>query len=103
MLKLLRNHPHPQQISISDYKFTYSEFLINGHTGFALWSILKNALGKELSRIPLPVDFNEPLSFIQRMSEVLEYSSLLDSAATIQSSSLQVLAKTSIHFHHIYL
>uniref|UniRef100_A0A915A802 PH domain-containing protein n=1 Tax=Parascaris univalens TaxID=6257 RepID=A0A915A802_PARUN len=63
--------------------------------GFALWSILKNALGKELSRIPLPVDFNEPLSFIQRMSEVLEYSSLLDSAATIQSSSLQMVYVTA--------
>uniref|UniRef100_A0A1I7YD71 PH domain-containing protein n=1 Tax=Steinernema glaseri TaxID=37863 RepID=A0A1I7YD71_9BILA len=49
--------------------------------GFALWSILKNALGKELSRIPLPVDFNEPISFIQRMTECLDNAHLLTRAA----------------------
>lgn len=34
-----------------------------------LWSILKNCIGKELSKITMPVIFNEPLSFLQRMTE----------------------------------
>lgn len=43
----------------------------------SLWSILKNAIGKELSKITMPVGFNEPLSFLQRMTEYMEYAHLL--------------------------
>lgn len=32
----------------------------------SLWSILKNCIGKDLSKIALPVNFNEPLSMLQR-------------------------------------
>jgi hypothetical protein len=46
-----------------------------------LWSILKNAIGKELSKITMPVGFNEPLSFLQRMTEYMEYAHLLRLAA----------------------
>lgn len=31
-----------------------------------LWSIMKNCIGKDLSKIPMPVNFNEPLSMLQR-------------------------------------
>ncbi|XP_077519316.1 oxysterol-binding protein-related protein 1-like [Amblyomma americanum] len=44
---------------------------------FSLWSILKQCIGKELSKITMPVVFNEPLSFLQRISENMEYSELL--------------------------
>lgn len=44
---------------------------------FSLWSILKQCIGKELSKITMPVVFNEPLSFLQRISENMEYSQLL--------------------------
>lgn len=47
----------------------------------SLWSVMKNSIGKDLSKIPMPVHFNEPLSFNQRLVEDLEYSSLLDRAA----------------------
>lgn len=30
-----------------------------------LWSIMKNCIGKELTKIPMPVNFNEPLSMLQ--------------------------------------
>ena len=40
-------------------------------------SILKGCIGKELSKITMPVHFNEPLSFLQRMIEYMEYSQLL--------------------------
>ena len=44
-------------------------------------SILKNAIGKDLSKIPIPCNFSEPISFLQRFTEILEYSDLLDKAA----------------------
>ena len=55
-----------------------------------LWSIIKNSIGQDLSKIPMPVNFNEPLSFLQRISEALEYSSLLDTAAKCKSSQEQM-------------
>uniref|UniRef100_A0A1I8EX75 Oxysterol-binding protein n=1 Tax=Wuchereria bancrofti TaxID=6293 RepID=A0A1I8EX75_WUCBA len=57
----------------------------------SLWSLLKNALGKELYKIPLPVNFNEPLSFIQRLTECLEYSYLIDKAAKIKNPADQMI------------
>nr|XP_015194826.1 PREDICTED: oxysterol-binding protein 1-like [Lepisosteus oculatus] len=55
-----------------------------------LWSIMKNCIGKELSKIPMPVNFNEPLSMLQRLTEDLEYSELLDRAAKCESSLEQL-------------
>ncbi|KAL5013438.1 hypothetical protein ScPMuIL_007708 [Solemya velum] len=48
---------------------------------FSFWSILKQCIGKELSKITMPVVFNEPLTFIQRISEYMEYSQLLEKAS----------------------
>lgn len=44
----------------------------------SLWSIIKECVGKDLTRICLPVYFNEPLSALQRIAEEMEYSELLD-------------------------
>ncbi|XP_071391863.1 oxysterol-binding protein 1-like isoform X1 [Centroberyx affinis] len=55
-----------------------------------LWSIMKNCIGKELSKIPMPVNFNEPISMLQRLSEDLEYHELLDKAGKCQSSLEQL-------------
>uniref|UniRef100_A0A8C9A0N5 Oxysterol-binding protein n=1 Tax=Prolemur simus TaxID=1328070 RepID=A0A8C9A0N5_PROSS len=55
-----------------------------------LWSIMKNCIGRELSRIPMPVNFNEPLSMLQRLTEDLEYHQLLDNAVTCASSVEQM-------------
>ncbi|XP_017266199.1 oxysterol-binding protein 2 isoform X1 [Kryptolebias marmoratus] len=55
-----------------------------------LWSIMKNCIGKDLSKIPMPVNFNEPLSMLQRLTEDLEYSELLDRAARCGSSLEQM-------------
>ena len=47
---------------------------------FSLWSILKNCIGKDLSRITMPVVWNEPLTFLQRMAESMDYAKLLEMA-----------------------
>lgn len=46
-------------------------------------TILYNNIGKDLSRVSMPVALNEPLSLLQRLSEELEYSDLLDIANQI--------------------
>ncbi|XP_029363672.1 oxysterol-binding protein-related protein 7-like isoform X2 [Echeneis naucrates] len=50
----------------------------NSHIG--IMTILYNNIGKDLSRVSMPVALNEPLSLLQRLSEELEYSELLDTA-----------------------
>ncbi|XP_070533773.1 oxysterol-binding protein-related protein 1-like [Ptychodera flava] len=57
---------------------------------FSLWTILKQCIGKELSKITMPVVFNEPLSFLQRMCEYLEHVHLLDKADACQDPILRL-------------
>lgn len=47
----------------------------------SLWSVLKNSIGKDLTKISFPVMFNEPTSMLQRMAEDMEYTECLDAAA----------------------
>ncbi|KAI6175992.1 Oxysterol-binding protein [Aphelenchoides bicaudatus] len=56
----------------------------------SLWSIMRNCIGKELTKIPMPVHFNEPLSVLQRITEDLEYANLLDLAAEMTDSCQQM-------------
>ncbi|XP_074268639.1 oxysterol-binding protein-related protein 2A isoform X2 [Silene latifolia] len=46
----------------------------------SLWSMIKDNVGKDLTRVCLPVYFNEPISSLQKCCEDLEYSELLDRA-----------------------
>ncbi|XP_011631488.1 oxysterol-binding protein 1 isoform X3 [Pogonomyrmex barbatus] len=55
-----------------------------------LWSIMKNCIGKDLSKIPMPVNFSEPLSMLQRLTEDYEYADILDRAAECSDSYEQM-------------
>lgn len=46
----------------------------------SIWSILKQFIGKELSKIAMPAALCEPLSFLQRITENVYYSDLLNKA-----------------------
>ncbi|XP_074124802.1 oxysterol-binding protein-related protein 3 isoform X5 [Sminthopsis crassicaudata] len=50
-------------------------------SNISLWNILRNNIGKDLSKVAMPVELNEPLNTLQRLCEELEYSELLDQAA----------------------
>lgn len=71
----------------------------------SVWNVLKNNLGKSLSKIALPLVFNEPLSFLQRCAEDLEYSDILDAAAKLTDSAVRDLASLFLFFypHHLLL
>ncbi|XP_026861347.2 oxysterol-binding protein-related protein 1 isoform X1 [Electrophorus electricus] len=47
---------------------------------FSIWSILRKCIGMELSKITMPVIFNEPLSFLQRLTEYMEHTHLIHQA-----------------------
>ncbi|CZT12397.1 related to oxysterol-binding protein [Rhynchosporium graminicola] len=53
----------------------------------SLWGILKSMIGKDMTKITLPVSFNEPTSMLQRSAEDMEYADLLDMAAARMDST----------------
>lgn len=55
-------------------------------SNISLWNILRNNIGKDLSKVAMPVELNEPLNTLQRLCEELEYSELLDKAAHIPNA-----------------
>ena len=48
---------------------------------FSIWSFIKNNIGKDFARTPLPVYFSEPLSLLQRLVEQMLSSELLYKAS----------------------
>lgn len=54
--------------------------------GFSLWSVLKNAIGKDLNHITMPATINEPMSVLQRCAEELQFTHLLEKASQLDNS-----------------
>lgn len=46
-----------------DLIYNYFSYIFK--VSMSLWSLIKNAIGKDLTKLPLPVNFNEPLSMLQ--------------------------------------
>jgi hypothetical protein len=55
-----------------------------------IWKVIRDSIGKDLTRIAVPVYFNEPVSFIQRFSEELTYEELLRNAASAPQAELRM-------------
>eukprot|EP00871_Galdieria_phlegrea_P000234 jgi/Galph1/1210/GphlegSOOS_G5951.1 len=66
----------------------------------SFWSVLKDSIGKDLSKISMPVTFNEPISFLQRMAEDIEYSELLDKAVTLEDEFDRLLHISALAVSH---
>lgn len=47
----------------------------------SLWAVLKSMIGKDMTKMTLPVTFNEPTSLLYRAVEDMEYAQLLNVAA----------------------
>ncbi|KAJ2235215.1 hypothetical protein IWW45_002780 [Coemansia sp. RSA 485] len=65
--------------------------ITKGGPSLNLWSIIKGAIGKDLSKISVPVFFNEPTSFLQRFTEDMEYCDLLEIATLVPRSEDRTL------------
>ena len=57
----------------------------------SLVGFFRKNVGKDLSTISMPVTSNEPISLLQRLSEIFEYSELLDAAIAKPRSSIERL------------
>ena len=66
--------------------------------GVSLWNILRNNIGKDLSKVAMPVQLNEPLNTLQRLCEELEYSELLDTANQTKDP-YQRMVSSNTHTH----
>jgi len=56
-----------------------------------LWNIMRKAIGKDLSRIAMPVVLNEPLGLLQKLCEEMDYSDLLDHASQTDDAHLRLV------------
>ncbi|KAF9979011.1 hypothetical protein BGZ73_007112 [Actinomortierella ambigua] len=95
--QLIRKHTGGQYIAVSaaGYPKEIRTRLPTKQTSLrpdvSLWAILKNSIGKDLSKITLPVYFNEPTSMLQRMAEDAEYIQVLDQAARQRGATERIL------------
>lgn len=66
----------------------------------SLWNILRNNIGKDLSKVAMPVQLNEPINTLQRLCEELEYSELLDTANQTQDPYQRMVSDENVSCYH---
>lgn len=77
-LKLAEDDRPKISLWVSDH---YCLFLISETNEYTNQGILKSMIGKDMTKMTLPVSFNECTSLLQRVAEDMEYTDLLDTAA----------------------
>lgn len=65
-----------------------------------VFSLIKDCVGKDLSKISFPVQLNEPMSFLQRLAEDIEYSELLDQAAAEPDPDRRLMYAATLVISH---
>ncbi|MGH0163692.1 UNVERIFIED_CONTAM: hypothetical protein FKN15_045975 [Acipenser sinensis] len=91
------NGSQPQENGIRKRRTTLPAPMFS-RSDFSVWSILKKCIGLELSKITMPIVFNEPLSFLQRISEYMEPTYLIHKANSLADSveRMQVVAAFAV-------
>jgi hypothetical protein len=46
----------------------------------SIWAIIKDSIGKDISKLTVPVYFNDPTSLLQKCAQSMEYNSILEEA-----------------------
>jgi hypothetical protein len=62
----------------------------------SIWTIIKDNLGKDISKISVPVFFNDPTSLLQKCAQSMEYNELLDRAG-VETNPFKRIALITIH------
>uniref|UniRef100_A0A4W5JXT9 Oxysterol-binding protein n=1 Tax=Hucho hucho TaxID=62062 RepID=A0A4W5JXT9_9TELE len=75
----------PQENGIRKHRTTLPAPMFS-RNNFSVWGILKKCIGLELSKITMPIVFNEPLSFLQRITEYMEHTYLINKACLLSDS-----------------
>jgi hypothetical protein len=50
-------------------------------TNISVWKILKDMIGKDMTKFCVPVYFNEPITMLQKVAEAFDCENLLQLAA----------------------
>ncbi|CAB1445515.1 unnamed protein product [Pleuronectes platessa] len=72
----------PQENGLKKHRKSLPAPMFSRNT-VSIWSILKKCIGLELSKITMPIVFNEPLSFLQRITEYMEHTYLINRACSL--------------------
>lgn len=62
----------------------------------SIWAIIKDNIGKDISKISVPVFFNDPTSLLQKCAQSMEYNQLLDRAGQ-ETDPCKRMALVAIH------
>jgi hypothetical protein len=46
----------------------------------SIWAIIKDSIGKDISKLSVPVYFNDATSLLQKCAQAAEYNDILESA-----------------------
>jgi hypothetical protein len=47
----------------------------------SIWTIIKDSIGKDISKMSVPVYFNDPTNILQKSAACMEYTDLVAKAA----------------------
>eukprot|EP01022_Parablepharisma_sp_SALTPOND_P014306 TRINITY_DN1933_c0_g2_i3.p1 TRINITY_DN1933_c0_g2~~TRINITY_DN1933_c0_g2_i3.p1 ORF type:complete len:668 (+),score=42.50 TRINITY_DN1933_c0_g2_i3:122-2005(+) len=56
----------------------------------SIWQVIKDMIGKDLTRFSIPIHFMEPISMLQKVAESLEYEECLRKAANSSDSLIRM-------------
>lgn len=62
----------------------------------SIWTIIKDSIGKELSKISVPVYFNAPLGILQSTAHPMEFLDILDKAA-VEEDAIKRMAIAGLY------
>ncbi|CAF1086501.1 unnamed protein product [Rotaria magnacalcarata] len=83
----------PPQLKLPEIKWRRSSLpsCAPDTSNIGLWNIMRKAIGKDLSRVAMPVILNEPLGLLQKLCEEMEFSDLLDRASQTDDVYLRLV------------
>jgi hypothetical protein len=56
----------------------------------SIFKTIKDLIGQDITKISIPVTFNEPISMLQKVAEIMEYQDLLIKANQQQDSIMRL-------------
>ena len=56
----------------------------------SIWPVIKGSVGKDLSKIRIPVVFNDPTGLLQKCCQQMEYNHILDEASKVKDPALRL-------------
>lgn len=62
----------------------------------SIWAIIKDSIGKDISKLSVPVYFNDSTSLLQKCAQAMEYNEILESAGE-ETNPFRRLGLIAIH------